>query len=99
MCGALGNEVRIKPAGWRGEQPSPSAFSLARLSSPLLLPSNSLSMPSHDEGAVRASLPDQTHRGEALTATQGAAQHTGKALPNQQECDGWKLILLSGTCE
>lgn len=49
-------------------------------------------MPSHDEGAVRASLQDLTHQGETLTAAQGATQQSGKALPT--ECDVWKLGLL-----
>lgn len=90
MCGALGNEVRIKPAGERRTPPPPSS-SFSHLSAPLP-PSNSLSMPSRDEGAVRASLLDLTHQGETLTATQGATQQTGKALPTK--CDVWKLKLL-----
>lgn len=93
MCGALGNEVRIKPAGERRLPPS-----LSHLSTPLPPPSNSLSMPSHDEGAARASLLDPTHWGETLTVAQEATQQTGKALPSQHDGDGWKLILLLGMC-
>lgn len=78
-------------ACWREETPLPPSlppFFLQTPSSPPPPPSNSLSMPSHDERAVRASLLDVTHRGETLTAAQGAAQQTGRALPTRRR--GWK---------
>lgn len=52
-------------ACWKEKTPLlPVLPSFPCLSSLLPPPSNSLSMPSHDEGAVRASLLDLTHQGE-----------------------------------
>lgn len=50
MCGALGNEVRINPAG----ETTDTHTHIPKL----------LSMPSHDEGALRASLLGLTHQEE-----------------------------------